>query len=363
MRRPVRALSLALLFVLTGLGATRAAAQNADLYDLYQKRDLQGCLDGALARLQASPQDRDLNQLAGRCLVEIGRPGEARPYLEIVVHAGGQKDWKYGFALVALGQVRWFEEDREGARDAWTEAAYDPDLATVKQAGETDLKMCGLTADYDRWTAPVGDQVRCRFAPEIAAGERAAFVARAEATWTRLADFFGGQPDRPAEILVWADDPTAIRVAGVPKLGFTFGALWVAHTRVDLPLGKDLAPVFYQWVSQPTERSPFLAAGLAEACDGRVGVDRIAEARAAIAAAPAAVNLDIPTWWQDNRAIDWSVARPIGGALVQTLLDRGGAEKLRLLLHMPTYFHAREIYGPDQLDAILTEFTATLRAN
>ncbi len=352
---------LALVVVLVGLLAPAVQAQHADLYDLYQKRDLQGCLDGALPRLAQTPEDRDLNQLIGRCLVESGRPGEARPYLEKVVNGQGLRDWRYAFAFLNLGIVQWWAGDRDGARATWSTAATDPRLDAVARSAQTNLLMSGLADAYADWTTIAGQHVHCLFAPGIAAGDRDAFARKADETWVRLAAFFGGAPDRGAEVLIWPDAATATRVAAVPVLGYNYAELWVVHTLVELPLGRDLAPLFLRWVSRPTEPARFLLEGVAEVCDGRTGVDRVAEARAALAGA-GITEVDVPRWWQDHRTMPWLALRPVSGAFAQVLLDRGGKDNLLLLLHKPSYARAREIYGTEQLEAIIADFTAALSA-
>ncbi len=352
---------LALAVVLAGLLVPAAQAQNADLYDLYQKRDLQGCLDGALPRLAQAPNDRDLNHLVGRCLVEIGRPEEARPYLEMVVKGVGPKDWRYAFSLLNLGLVQWWEEDREGTRLTWTIAATDPKLSTVSQSATYYLARCGLAEDYAAFGEMAGERVHCRFAPGVAGSDREAFLRHAEETWARLAAFFGGEPDRGGDIVVWTDAGAAQQVVQVPVLGYSFPDLCVVHTLLASPLGRDLTPVFVRWVSRPTEPVRFMVDGVAEVCDGRAGVDRLAEARAALAAAQITA-VDVPRWWQDHLTLPASALRPVSGAFVQMLLDRGGREKLLQLLHQPTFVHAWEVYGREDLQAIIDAITADLQA-
>jgi hypothetical protein len=241
----------------------------------------------------------------------------------------------------------------------WTTMATDPQLTGVAQAGTTALAMTGQGEDYAHWPAIAGEHVHCRFWPRLTAQEQQSFVREADETWSRLTAFFGGAPDRAAEVLIWPDAATAKQVAGVPVLGYAFANLWVAHTQLDLPLGKALAPLFLAGVVRPTNLSQFVAYGVAEICDGREGADRRAEAHAALAAAPDA-SLDIPRWWQNDRAIDWRLVRPVGGAFLQDLLDQGGQEKFREFLREPTYLRAREIYGQDQLAALVAEFMAAM---
>jgi hypothetical protein len=350
---------LAFAVVLVGFLAPPAVAQQANLYDLYQKRELQACLDAALPRLAENPDDRDLNQLIGRCLVEIGRVGEARPYLEKVIKGPGPQDWRYAFAYASLATVTWWEGDRERARAMWTTMATDPKLSGVAQTATIALAMTGQGEDYALWPTIAGEHVHCRFWPRLTTEQQQAFVREADATWSRLAAFFGGAPDRAAEVLIWPDAATAKQVAGVPVLGYAFAQMWVAHSQLDLPLGRALAPIFLEWVVRPQNLSQFVAYGVAEICDGREGVDRTAEARAALAATPDAT-LDIPRWWQDDRAIDWRLVRPVAGGMLQALLDHGGQETFREFLREPTYVRAREIYGKEQLEALLAEFMAAM---
>jgi hypothetical protein len=354
------ALAAVFAIFLAGLLASVAQAQYEDLYDLYQQRELQPCLDLALPRLDQAPDDRDLNQIIGRCLVEIGRVGEARPYLEKVVNGPIQNDWRYAFAFLNLGIVQWWEGDREGARTTWTIATTDSRLAAVSQNAGVYLKMTGLAAYYADWTALAGEHTYCRFAPDFPANKRTEFVSNADETWIRLGAFFGGVPDRKAEVLVWTDAAKAAKAAGVPMLGYAFANLCVVHTQAGLPLGQHLAPVFWQNVVRPTEAVQFMALGVAEICDGRQKVDRLAEARAALAGSPNA-NLDIPRWWQDQHALSWDVVKPVSGAFAQALLDHGGQEIFVKFLQTPTYLHAREIYGKAPLDAVIAAFMAKVQ--
>jgi hypothetical protein len=227
--------------------------------------------------------------------------------------------------------------------------------------GQINLKMSGLAESYADWTEVAGKHVQCRFAPSISEGDRAAFVRQADETWVRLAVFFGGEPDRCADVLVWPDAAMAAKVAGVPVLGYSFAELWVVHTLAGLPLGRDLAPLFLKWVTRPAEPARFFTEGVAEICDGSDGSSRLAAARVALAAAEI-TEVDIPRWWQDHQTLPWGALKPVAGAFVQTLLDRGGKEKLLLLLQKPTYVQARDIYGREPLQTIIAEFTESLQA-
>ena len=351
--------------LLVGLLAPVVRAEQEDLYDLYQKRDLQGCLDAALPRLGQAPEDRDLNQLVGRCLVEIGRPGEARP----VPGEGDQRLRTEGLALrlrvpepghrAVVGRGSRGRPRPPGPRPRPTRK-----LAPVTRNAEIDLAMSGLAAYYADWhgsgpasTSTAGSR---RASPrERARGVRAA--GRRDLVSSRRL-LRRRARSRRAEVLIWPDAATAAKVAGVPMLGYTFADLCVVHTLADLPLGQDLAPVFLRWVTRPTEPARFLAEGVAEICDGRDGRSTVSPRRARRSPPPGSPNLDIPRWWQDHRAIGWGVVRPVSGAFVQALLDRGGQEKLRAApaRSRRTCTRGRST-GRDQLDAIITEFTATVR--
>ncbi len=349
MRRILVALSLAML-ALTSATAVRAAG----LWDLYQQKHYQQCLDQATLRVREHPDSRDLNHLIGRCLVELGRPQEARPYLEKVLGADGMRDWRTYWSLYYLGLCDWFAGDRDAAKAKWLKGRDDPQMTDIAQHCDGQLKLSGMSEDYDGWPTVAGDHVFCRVSPHLKDFDPAAYVKEADATCERLATFFGEAPSRVIDIIVWQDVPEAKAIAGIGALGYARPDLAVVHTMAGTSCGRQLAEVFNVWANRGAPQVALIDVGVAAYCDG-AGASRDA-ARDALKAADIS-EFDLTLWWQDMVRVPAPAFDAVAGAWVATLIDRGGMDKLHQLLREPTYVKARDIYGAALLSTYVSEFT------
>ena len=342
--------------LMTGTFALAQSGPQADLNELYGKGQPEQALALGLDRLQQTPDDRDLNHLVGRCLVDLGRFAEGKPYLQKVV-AAGARDWRYAWALDYLGRIAWVEGDDDAARRAWIEVRDGALTANVSRHAANCLRWYALDTSFADWRRLQTAHCIFHFSPAHAERDLQAFADEHEKAYEHLAAWFGGGTPWPVRIIVWGSLEEARSLSGISDLGFARPELCLVHCLWGQTTGHELAHVVSYQALKPAARTALVNEGLAVFSD-LTGRDRLAMARQAVQAA-GMKELDLAAWWEKAPADGTDVFYPVAGAWMQTLLDKGGKEKLLELCRDQTLGRARVLYG-DDLDIWMKDFSAAL---
>jgi len=342
------------------LAAAVAAAGtgSGDLYELYRKGEIAECLAQARPRLTDDVTSCDLQQLVGRCLVDLGRHAEAREHLEAALELCRDTDWRRGWSLFYMGIVHWDAGEREPARAAWVECRDSEATRNVARNAKYDLLFTGLDEAYRDWPVRTGTHVRAIFSPQLAERDLDGFVAEHDRAYEEITAFYGGGPDRIVDYVVWHDVDEATAVANIRALGYALPEMTLVHCRWEQTPGHELAHVVGWAACQPVEQTRLINEGAAVLLD-LSGRDKLADARRAVAEA-GLDRIPLDDWWRDGRRVPESIFYPVAGAWVAFLVEQGGQERFRELMHDQTIEAARDLYGVATLTGWLDAFAASL---
>lgn len=349
-------ISSLLVALLLALPVSAEDASNQDLFDLYGSGQREQALEKAQMRLAGAPADRALNMLVGRCLADLGRAAEGKPYLQKVV-ADLQPDWIHAWSQFYLAFIAIQEGDDETARALWTQVRDAKLTENVARNAGRNLTGFALAEAFANWSRVSTANCRFAFSPALADSDRQAFADRHEKAWEQLTKYFGGRPPWQVRYIVWGSEDEARSMAGINGLGFARPEACLVNCRWDQTVGHELAHVVSFHALKPTTRTALINEGLAVRCD-LTGRDRLARARDAVAGA-GLDSLDIAALWERPPTGQDAWFYPVAGAWVQMLEDRGGRESLFALCREQTLANARAVYG-DRLDAWMVEFVAAL---
>ncbi len=353
MKTLIRCLCLAMLLFAPALAQD---APNQDLSDLYGQGQKERALELARERLAASPADRELNLMVGRCLVDLGHAREGKPFLQQVVD-GNQADWRHGWARFYLGYIALQEGDDDTARALWTEVRDTKLTRNVARNAAGSLAAFAIDETFADWHRVRTEHCLFAFSPAHADRDLQAFADAHEQAWRQLTDYFGGVPAWSVRYVVWDSEDEARLLAGIQSLGFARPEACLVHCRWDQTVGHELTHVISYQALKPSTRTGLINEGLA-VCFDLTGRDRLATAKQAVAAA-GLDTLDLAALWEQAPTDQEIWFYPVAGAWVQTLRDRGGKEALLTLCREQTLANARVVYG-DSLTVWMDEFAAAL---
>lgn len=348
--------SLICLSLLLIAPASAQDSPNQDLNDLYGQGQKERVLELAWERLASSPDDRELNLLVGRCLVDLGRAHEGKPYLQRVVD-DKQADWRHAWAQFYLGTIAVQDGDDDTARVLWTEVRDAKLTQNVARSAAGSLRGFALDEAFADWRSLRTEHCVFVFSPAHADRDLQEFADAHEKAWQHLTSFFGGMPPWSVRYVVWDSVEEARNLAGIQSLGFARPEACLVHCRWDQTLGHELTHVVSYQVLKPTARTGLINEGLA-VCFDLSGRDRLVTAQQAAGAAGLTA-IDLPAWWEQPPTGQDACFYPVAGAWVQTLLDRGGKEALLALCREQSLANAQVIYG-DSLAVWMDEFAAAV---
>ncbi len=329
---------------------------NQDVNDLYGAGQTEEALALGLQRLEQDPENRDLNHVVGRCLVDLKRPDEGKPYLQKVVGAGVQ-DWRYAWSLNYLGNIAWMAGDDETATKAWIEVRDGKLTKNVSKNAKNNLQFLGLDESFADWIRIRTEHCIFYFSALHTERDLRAFADEHEKAYVQLTDYFGSDTSYPVRYIVWGSLDEAREICGINSLGFARPRTCVINCRWNQTIGHELTHVVSYQALQPVSRTSLINEGLA-VCFDMTSRDRAATARNALQEANIS-ELDLVSWWGDTMPADEGVFYAVAGAWVQTLLDKGGKEKLFELCREQTVAKAQEIYG-DDLDVWMEQFVLSV---
>jgi|GEM_PF-682665 len=324
------------------------------LWELYK----QGRFDEVIAQGQAlistGSETAQVNLAVGRSLTDLERFGEGIPYLEKAARLDPQQTWVYAWAQNYLGICYHQLEDPQAAGMAWRRARDSRATRNATRTAVGNLRLLGLAENFDNWHEFRTEHFVFRFSDRLLDFDRVEFARRHEAAYTEISDWFGGGPAEPIQFFLWSDNEEA-NEAGMPPLGFARPRYFIIHAVHGQTVGHEMTHVITHHALQPTVYAALINEGTAVAFD-QTDRDQLARARRALVDHNAGLErseplpVSVAAVWEDFDLLPQSVTYPLGGALVRTLIDRGGQARFLEFFPDQSLEHARQIYGNDLPD-------------
>jgi tetratricopeptide (TPR) repeat protein len=310
----------------------------------------------AAEALETTPDDLQLNLLAGRALTDAGEYERARPYLGRVISLDQESAWPTAWARVCFAQALYTKGDLDGTRQELLQALQcRPAKVASRRAAALLSKVGGHSAFYE-WRSLETELLRIHIPPDSQIDNLQRYSREKEADLAQLQKFFQVKLPGKIDVFVWNDHADS-EPAMYRSLGFAYPSYLLVHTRLRQTPGHELAHVICHYAAKPMRQSRFIDEGTAVRFD-LTGRDRMAVARRVIREE----NLrpfSIVKMWETADSIPEATLYPLAGAFVDRLIKQGGRDKYMSLLLCPTVEHAHAVYGAEFTE-IVAEFEREL---
>lgn len=185
------------------------AHHHLELADIhFQRGKFKLAEESYLRSLEREPQDIDTRAHYGQCLLRLGRPAEAKIYLEAVCAENPKHD--YGYSLMALAEARTALGDVDGAIAIWEQVVSHHSYARARTQLAELLVAKGQTERARKLAAEVLSEDK--HAPAYQRNQERPWVRRAE----KLA---GGSQFRIPQGLLLAGGITVAGLLGLVFVG------------------------------------------------------------------------------------------------------------------------------------------------
>lgn len=327
-----------------------------DLFDLFKEGRVEEMVQQGKALLATGTETAPVNLAVGQGLATLDRCAEAEIFLRRAVELdAADKSWVYAWANIHLGACAILDGRDDDARRAWTAARDAGATRNATRNASGNLAAFALDARCDDWPSFRTEHFQFRFSDRLGDLDRAAFARRRDQAYEVISAWFGGGPDRPIRMVVWADQDEATSF-GMPALGFSKPEYYLVETLANQTVGHEMTHVISYHALHPVVRTGLINEGVAVYLD-QTGRDRVAMAREALAGARSAAGGTLPpislrALWDDWSLLDAGVSYPVAGAWVERLVQKGGRERFLAYFTDQTREHARAVYGADLEDWI-----------
>lgn len=355
-----RVLSLLAIFLTVGSAASAARTdprEIAPLYTKYKDGQLQEVYLACQRLLKDDADNAELNQLAGRVLVDVGKSRDALPFLEKALAQDREGGWISAWALCYLGQARFYIDDYEGARKALNECL-------AKQAGESVTRnaqrfqlLIAQTPYFQSW--PTKETVHFRFhlQPPCSQEELDAYAAAHEKAFARMIGALGEvKLPKRIDVVAWLNrlEPMERFQLSVNQADPAKGIVYC--TRGAGPcLEMTYVVAHYAANGERGETTGFVSTGLAVYLAGQEKPE--AEQLKEYLYGKQIDRISTMDVWNRWKKYPEAYSHPLAGAFVRELIERFGMEKFRKILAKQTYDDVRFVYG-DILDELIRDFDA-----
>lgn len=332
------------------MGAVSARAQDP------ARLRAQGRLGEAAAlaerRAAEAPDDATALLEAARAQMAMSRYDLAEPYLARVEALDSARTGPAVFALVLRGRAAYARGLALAARDRWL--AVDTLHSAPDDAQAEARALLRLTEAREGWEAFPNPGLLIRTPPLQDFPQSQSVITTRLTAYMALAPFFTTDEPKRIDYYVWPSAEAARRW-GI-EVGYVDPTLSLVHTSVDRASGYEIALVLLHRAAKPTYVNRFIAEGTATLFD-MTNRDRMAVARQAVRGAR---RVTVRRLWEAETAPD-SVAHAVGAAFVERLVKEQGRDRFLEFLRDQSVAHARQVYGADVLDRIVSSVDADLR--
>lgn len=177
-----------------------------------------------------------------------------------------------------------------------------------------------------------------------------------EDAYEQVNTIFNTKMPQKLRFFVWTDWEAARQTFNIPEDvgGFAISEECVCHTRADIPLAHEMTHVISYWSGgvEPSSYTKFINEGIAVAFDLE-GDDKIETAKKAITQK---YYPGVAAIWYDKNEVYADILYPVGGAFVDFLYKKNMPDKFFKLIKNQTIEDAEEIYGKEELSALMAEF-------
>jgi tetratricopeptide (TPR) repeat protein len=335
---------LLLAFLMNGLSLPFALGQSTEtLEKYYQDQDYASTIDEGNRLLIAFPDEPLINHLVGRSHAELKQFEQAVPFLEKCAENVETPAWMQAWSWCYLG-LSYFALDKPAKAKEVLEQAIEYN-ATVNATdyAEKRLAMFQLQDYFNAWSIKETDHFRFHFPPDIRLDDLDAFCQEKEDAYVTINAFFQGNPFKKIDFYYWVNPRECALLLG-KNPGFAKSETCIINAAPRQVHNREIGKILMDYGIQPLFTNDLISYGTLAAYD-LSGQDYIELAKTIVIEKPDMTN----AFFNANQFPD-DILFPFGGAFVSFLKEKGGEDKLKILLKEQTWDKLMELYGAEAIE-------------
>lgn len=329
---------LTLFFVFSGI---YLSAQSNELQKLFSKGKHDLVIEKGLELLKQNPNDPVVNLVVGRSYAEIKKYGQAIPFLEkVITEESVEKSEDKTWAFAYLGKCYFVTGEAEKAKKAMLKCENLNPSRSVLKYYQRHLSLFQMDVFFANWETYESENIIFHFQNKTSLKDSDEFVKRKEKEVQRICDFFEEKPAKKIDYFVWEDKVEAYQKFGRP-LSFSNKEFVIINSSFDQENDYEVCNLLCNIALSPKRKSMLFGCGLAVYFE-KMNRNLMAEARKSI---PKDRFYTMELWEQPTK-YERDLSCPVGAALIEFLINKGGKEKLKNFLKEQTIANASKVY-PD----------------
>lgn len=316
---------------------------------LFQDGDFDKVVKNGSRILETNAHDLTACHLVGRALTELKMFNEAKPLLEkttIKSAPGWMKSWSFGYLGICNFTTGHLTESKSNFKKA---IKLNATKNSTKFA-EKRLKLI-LLAEYTKdWEVFETENIKFHIQPNHQIGDIKLYCSAREDAFKENNAFFNASLYKKIDFYVWSDFEEGKKVLG-EEIGFANPDFCIINSKVNQTKGHEITHILCDFGIKPNKKNRLINEGVA------VAFDLTNSNRLELAKSINQDNLSIKDLMKEPFKFPENVVYPIGGALIEYLMEKKDKELIKRLLKEQTYDVLLEAYGIE----IIEEFDQKIK--
>ncbi|RUT77957.1 hypothetical protein [Ancylomarina longa] len=313
-------------------------AQIKELQKLYSKGEFDLVIQKGRSMVLNEETELGINLLIGRAYADKKKFGDAIPYLERANSIKSIKNESKTWVLAYLGVCYFTFDEIEKAHQLIQQSIDLHGSRKVTKFAQRYRYLFQNTSFYSDWEVESSEHFRFHLQNSKIAGNLNIYMAKQEVLYKRLTTFFEYKLTKKIDIYIWADKYEAYRKLKRP-LNYSNTDLCIINVSDDENMDFELCHLFVNKIIKPKKRSMLLNEGLAVYINN-MDKNLFLLARKSIPKK----KFNVLELWEEPTRYERNLSYPVGGALIEFLINKGGKAKLQKFLEEQTIENAEAIY-------------------
>lgn len=318
-----------------------------EAWELYSKRQYNAAYQAALTILSTERTSSEANLIAGRSLVAERKYKPGIDYLETVLKFPDVPNSSRAWALNDLGVSYFYLQDYVKSKQA-LEQSYQLNAtknATV-HAGKY-LRLLGLDPAFDTWIKKETPHFIFHFQDTVSVADMNAFMQNKERAFGNINSFFNAALPKKIDYFVWRKAEEAKIFLNTEIIAFSIPHLCLTHTTYDHhTVGHEMTHSISYYSTPSIRRNRLIAEGVCVYFDQSQN-DNMKRLKDNIKSPISVVSI-----WQNMAKAEDGIIYPLGGELVERLIEAFGREKFIAFLANQSYDNATKVFGSELNEVI-----------
>jgi len=339
--------SILTLASLISFGQTSAIA---DLWKLYNARDLKSVIEKAKPMLENEPTNLDLNLMLGRSFADKTDYQAAVPFLDFTVKNDKNNSWLKAWALQYLGTCYFMLQKYDDSEKSVNECIKLNATKNATNEAYGQSLLFGFNEFYKSWKIAETEHFRFHF-QNMSDVEIEKFTSLRERGYQEINNFFKSTLPKKIDFYVWESREDATRIFKA-NLGFAKPEFCIVHTHFQQTIGHEMTHIISNYTSKISNKTRFINEGTA-VCFDLTHQDKLKMVKDWLIANNKKVA--IKDYWENGNGYGEEILYPLSGLFVKELLAKFGKEKFLAFFTNQTYENAKLVFG-DQLEKVIQDF-------